>query len=258
MSSSCCNLCFFVSGSVGDDVVSGSGNAAGELEEAGSGGCRCKGCCGCRSYCLAFLETGATAPSEDASTAVVNLNRCLHRSRNPRSCSRRSLNRRLNSSCRISNGRSSRTASRQQWLRWHWLVLCYVLIIVFIQCLHNRNGCNGCTGEGVIVKGIIPPEDVVPPAGKVPLPLEVVLDRQVATRKAASADAQSLALLAVARVEVADLDSRLLVASTEVCLKQHTSESKDCLVPGLVHLLVVVRAVEDLVVVLESQVLSLA
>ena len=36
------------------------------------------------------------------------------------------------------------------------------------------------------------------------------------------------------------------------------NESTDCLVPGLVHLLVVVRAVVDLVVVPESQVLNLA
>ena len=57
---------------------------------------------------------------------------------------------------------------------------------------------------------------------------------------------------------MADPDSRLLVASTEVFLEQHTNESADCPVPGLVHLLVVVRAVEDLVAVPESQVLSLA
>ena len=88
---------------------------------------------------------------------------------------------------------------------------------------------------------------------KFPLPLEVVLDKQVATIKAASTAAQSLALLAVARAEVADCDSRPLVESMEVFLEQHTSESTDCLVPGLVHLLVVARAVEDLVVVPESQ-----
>ena len=86
----------------------------------------------------------------------------------------------------------------------------------------------------------------------------MVLDKQVATIKAASTEAQALALLAVARAEVADLDSRQLVASMEVFLVQHTNESTDCLLPGLVHLLVVVRAVEDLVVVPESQVLSLA
>ena len=80
----------------------------------------------------------------------------------------------------------------------------------------------------------------------------------MATIKAASTAAQSLALLAVARVEVADLDSLQLVASMEVFLEQHTNESTDCQVPGLVHLLVVVRAVEDLVVVPESQVLNLA
>ena len=88
---------------------------------------------------------------------------------------------------------------------------------------------------------------------KFPLPLEVVLDRQVATIRAASTDAQSLALLAVARAEVADLDSLQLVASMEVFLEQHTNESTDCLVPGLVHQMVVVRAVEDLVAVPESQ-----
>ena len=55
---------------------------------------------------------------------------------------------------------------------------------------------------------------------------------------------------------MADCDSRQLVASMEVFLEQHTNESTDCLVPGLVHLLVVVRAVEDLVVVPECQVLS--
>ena len=86
----------------------------------------------------------------------------------------------------------------------------------------------------------------------------MVLDKQVATIKAASTAAQELALLAVARAEVADLDSLRLVASMVVFLVQHTSESTDCLVPGLVHLLVVVRAVEDLVVVPESHVLSLA
>ena len=68
----------------------------------------------------------------------------------------------------------------------------------------------------------------------------------MATIKVASTAVQSSALLAVARVEVADRDSRLL--------EQHTNESADCLVPGLVHLLVVVRAVEDLVAVPESQV----
>ena len=93
---------------------------------------------------------------------------------------------------------------------------------------------------------------------KFPLPLALVLDKQVATIKVASTAAQSSARLAVARAEVADCDSRLLVASMEVFLEQHTNESTDCLVPGLVHLLVVVRAVEDLVVVPESQVLNLA
>ena len=91
---------------------------------------------------------------------------------------------------------------------------------------------------------------------KFPLPLEVVLDKQVATIKAASTAAQSLALLAVARAVVADLDSRQLVASMVEFLVQRTSESTDCLVPGLVHLLVVARAVEDLVVVPESQELN--
>ena len=55
---------------------------------------------------------------------------------------------------------------------------------------------------------------------------------------------------------MADLDSLQLVASMEVSLVQHTNESTDCQVPGLVHLLVVARAVEDLVAVPESQELS--
>ena len=42
----------------------------------------------------------------------------------------------------------------------------------------------------------------------------------------------------------------------EVSLEQHTNESTDCLVPGLVYLLEVARAVEDPVVVPESQVLN--
>ena len=91
---------------------------------------------------------------------------------------------------------------------------------------------------------------------KFPLPLEMVLDKQVATIKAASTAAQSSVVVVVARAEVADLDSLQLVASMEVSLVQHTNESTDCLVPGLVHLLAVVRAVEDLVVVPESQVLN--
>ena len=93
---------------------------------------------------------------------------------------------------------------------------------------------------------------------KFPLPLGVVLDKQVATIKATSTAAQEWALLAVARAEVADLDSLKLVASTAEFLEQHTNESTDCLVPGLVHLLVVVRAEVDLVVVPVSQVLNLA
>ena len=55
---------------------------------------------------------------------------------------------------------------------------------------------------------------------------------------------------------MADCDSRQFVASTEVSLEQHTNESADCQVPGLVHLPVVVRAVEDLVAVPGSQVLN--
>ena len=82
----------------------------------------------------------------------------------------------------------------------------------------------------------------------------MVLDKQAATIKAASPAAQEWALLAVERVEVADLDSLKLVASTVEFLEQHTNESTDCQVPELVHLLVVVRAVEDLVVVTESHV----
>ena len=93
---------------------------------------------------------------------------------------------------------------------------------------------------------------------KFPLPLELVLDKQVATIEVASTAAQSLALLEVARAEVAGLDSLQLVASMEVSLVQHTNESTDCPVPELVHLLVVVRAVEDLVAVPESQELNLA
>ena len=57
---------------------------------------------------------------------------------------------------------------------------------------------------------------------------------------------------------MADLESSIPVASTVEFLEQHTNESADCLVPGLVHLLVVVRAVVDLVIVPESQVLNLA
>ena len=60
-------------------------------------------------------------------------------------------------------------------------------------------------------------------------------------------------------MEVADCDSRLLVASMEVSLEQHTNESVDCLVPGLIHLLVVVGGRRRvLVAVPESQVLNLA
>ena len=55
---------------------------------------------------------------------------------------------------------------------------------------------------------------------------------------------------------MADLDSLKPVASMKVFLEQHTNESTDCLVLGLVHLLVVVRAVEDLVAVPESQVMN--
>ena len=119
-------------------------------------------------------------------------------------------------------------------------------------------GIVGCTGGGVIVKGIIPPEDEVPPEEKFPLPLEVVLDKQVATIRAASTAVQQSALLVVARVEVADLESLIPVASTVEFLEQHTNESADCLVPGLVLLQVVARAVVDHVVVPESQVLNLA
>ena len=68
-------------------------------------------------------------------------------------------------------------------------------------------GIVGCTGGGVIVKGIIPLKMKFPLREKFPLPLEVVLDKQVATIKVASTAAQGLALLAVARVEVADLES---------------------------------------------------
>ena len=57
-------------------------------------------------------------------------------------------------------------------------------------------------------------------------------------------------------IEVADLESWKPVASTEVSLEQHTNESSDCQVPGLVYLLVVVRAVADREVVPESQVVN--
>ena len=74
----------------------------------------------------------------------------------------------------------------------------------------------------------------------------------------ASTAAQQLALLAVARVEVADLESLIPVASTVEFLEQHTNESADCLGPELIYLLVVARAEVDHVVVPESQVLNLA
>ena len=57
---------------------------------------------------------------------------------------------------------------------------------------------------------------------KFSLPLEVVLDRQVATIKVASTAVQQSALLAVVRAEVADLESL-----TVVFLEQHTNESSD-------------------------------
>ena len=57
---------------------------------------------------------------------------------------------------------------------------------------------------------------------------------------------------------MADLESLKPVASMEVFLEQHTNESSDCLVPGLVRLQVVARAVVDHDVVPESQVLNLA
>ena len=44
----------------------------------------------------------------------------------------------LNSDSRISNGICSRSASWQQRLRRHWLVLCYILLIVFVQSLYHR------------------------------------------------------------------------------------------------------------------------
>ena len=62
-----------------------------------------------------------------------NLRKCLNRSRN-----RRDLSLCFNSNWWISNGRSSRSASRQQWLCWHWLVLCNVLIIISVQGLNSR------------------------------------------------------------------------------------------------------------------------
>ena len=107
-----------------------------------------------------------------------NLNRCLNKSRKPRSCSRRSLNRRLTAAPGSAmEGARDRRAGSNGCAGIGWF-LCDILIIVSIQCLHNRSGgagdssdgigCSGCTGAGVIVKGIIPPEDEVPPEGKVP------------------------------------------------------------------------------------------
>ena len=74
----------------------------------------------------------------------------------------------------------------------------------------------------------------------------------------ASTAVQRSALLMVARAEVVDLESQKPVASTVEFLEQHTNESSDCLVPGLVFLQVVARAVVDHAVVPESQVLNLA
>ena len=75
----------------------------------------------------------------------------------------------------------------------------------------------------------------------------------MATIKAASTAALGSALLAVARVEVANRKSLKPVASKEVSLEQHTNESSDCLVPELVFLQMVARVVMDHEVVLESQ-----
>ena len=47
---------------------------------------------------------------------------------------------------------------------------------------------------------------------------------------------------------MADLESLIPVACTVAFLEQHTNESSDCLVPELVFLLAVARAVVDLVV----------
>ena len=55
-----------------------------------------------------------------------------------------------------------------------------------------------------------------------------------------------------------DLESLKPVASMEGFMEQHTNESLDCLVAGLVCLQVVARAVVDHEVVPESQVLNLA
>ena len=57
---------------------------------------------------------------------------------------------------------------------------------------------------------------------------------------------------------MADPESLKPVASMEVFLEQHTNESSDCLVPGLIFLLEVVRAVVDRLVVPVSRVLNLA
>ena len=69
----------------------------------------------------------------------------------------------------------------------------------------------------------------------VPEVVSLVLDKQVATIEAASTAAQQLALLAVARAEVADLESLKPVASMEVFLELHTNESAEGL-SGLVFL----------------------
>ena len=147
-SSSCCCFCFFASGSVGEDVVFGSGNAAGELDNAGSaasggwsGGWRC-------GQLQGLLRLKVILSGLLGSRNKSAFRRCINSKRNRHNLSR-CLNwthKRLslctcpNNSWWISNGRCSRSA----WLCWHWLILCSVfiiiiiIIIILVQCLNNR------------------------------------------------------------------------------------------------------------------------
>ena len=105
-SSSCCCLCFFASGSVGEDVVVGSCNATSERLQ---GLLRLKVILsrlfGSRSNC-SFRRCINSRRHRH------NLNRCLNRSRN-----RHDLSTCLNSSSRISNG------TRKSWC---FLVMCLI------------------------------------------------------------------------------------------------------------------------------------
>ena len=106
-----------------------------------------------------------------------NLNRCLNSS-----FTRHNLNRCIQRSWNwISSRRCTRTAGRQQGLRWHWLILCDVLVIISTLRTTGVAGdvgdCDGIGNDTGVVKGIIPPEGCIPPEGKFHLPLEVDLDR---------------------------------------------------------------------------------